>query len=207
MTRARFLMISAVVVALLGLRFLGGLLPRPLATVEEQCRDSPVRPACRALVRGTAAPDLAGLRDLADPLPPDMGGAPLVAGVDALERGWPVVAYRLCSAAAAEVGRDQVPGYVCAARAALKLHWYARAAWLAGQALQLQDDPDAHLVLGLALEAQRDLKGARLELLKCLDLEPDNRAALEGLRRVGGTPPPRPDLHGDLDEEVAHARA
>jgi len=201
MRGATFALIVAVVAFLLVLRFGASLLPSVRSTPEEACSRSPTPSLCRAMMTGGPLVDLAGLRDLADAEVPDMGGAPLVAGVDALERGWPVVAYRLCSAAAAEEGRDRVPGYVCAARAALRLGWATRAAWLAGQALQLQDDPEAHLVLALALEAQRDLKGARLEFLRCLDIDPDNRSALDGLRRVGGTPPARPDLTGARDDE------
>lgn len=100
---------------------------------------------------------------------------------------------------------------VFAARAALRLGWPARAAFLAQRALELQDDAAAHVLAGEALEALRDLRAARTEYLRALDLEPDNRAALEGLRRVGGAPPPRPDLTGDraldLDlDEVALAQ-
>lgn len=196
--------VAALLLAFLGLRSL----PTPRSSPAEACAGSPAPAACRALVRaGGAPPDLQAPRDLEPARDARQPHRPLLAGLDALHSGAPVTAYRVCGAAAAEQGIDQAPAFICAARAALRLGWPARAAWLAQRALELQDDAVAHVLLGEALEAQRDAHGARVEYLRALDLEPDNRAALDGLRRVGGTPPPRPDLTGDLDEEQAHALA
>ena len=121
----------------------------------------------------------------------------------ALRRGEPIIAYRACGGPAELQGRDQVPGLLCQGRAALALGWPARAAFLAGRALELQDDAAAHVLLALALEAQGDRRGARLELLRALDIDPADEEALQGLRRLGGAPPPAParDLSGDREEE------
>lgn len=195
---------GVLLLAAVGLHFL----PRPLSTPQEQCRGSAAPSACRALVRiGGAPADLARPQDLATSdlrLPPLM--AALREGRAALAAGQPVTAYKRCGEAGAAESADRVQAIVCQGHGALALGWPQRAAFLAQRALELQDDVGAHLLLGEALEAQGDRRGARLEFLRALDLEPDNARAAAGLRRVGGTPPP--DLSGEeRNREVAYALA
>lgn len=195
---------AVLLLTLLGLR----LLPSPRSSPADLCASSPTPGACRALVnRGHAAgPELQVRQDLGAAAPAHL----LLAGLDALASGNPVTAHRLCADAAREEGLDRSPALVCQGRAALRLGWPARAAYLAQRALELQDDAAAHVLAGDALEAQRDCRGARVEYLRALDLEPDNAAAAEGIRRCGGAAPPAQaprDLTGDRDAEVPDALA
>lgn len=176
-------------------------LPRPLSTAEQACQGAPAPAACRALVRLGGAPEAAPAPDLQGA---DLTPRPLAAGLAALQAGWHATAYRTCSAAAELEGPDRVQALVCAGRAALLLGWPQRAVFLAQRALDAApfaaEEAAAHVLAGDALEAQRDRRGARLEFLRALDIEPDNAAALEGLRRCGGDLPPPPDLQGERDE-------
>lgn len=63
MRSARLILLAAAVcgLALLGL----GALPDARSTPAAQCADSPVKPACKALVGGEAGPDLAPSPDMA----------------------------------------------------------------------------------------------------------------------------------------------
>jgi len=196
MTRARFYIICAVVAFLLVLRFGASLLPTVRTSPDEACSRSPTPAICKAMMTGGPLVDLAGLRDLADPMPPDLAAPPLVACQSALANHWYATAYRAGADAAVLEGIDRVPGLICQGRAAMGLGWPQRALWLAQRAIELQDTAAGHVLAGDALRALRDCRAARVEYLRALDLGRDEEA-IKGLRECGSAPPP--DLTGDLD--------
>ena len=196
-TKNEGIVIATAIAVLLGLRLLPA--PRPAPSSWSAPAAEHAAPAAGNSVAG-------GVSGAEVPAP--VAERPLLAGLDALAAGHHAAAYRSCSAAAAVEGLDRAPALVCQGRAALLLGEAARAAVLAQQALDLQDDAGAHVLAADALAAQGNCRGARVEYLRALDLEPDHAAAAAGLRRCGGTPPPPTRRHsGERGEEVHHALA
>lgn len=199
--------VAALLLAIIGLYSL----PSPHSSPEQSCADSPLRPACRALVRIGAAPELP--RDLgpvdAAPPPLDATVPPLLACQAALASGWPVVALRRCEEAAAADGPDRAAALLTAGAATLRMGWPARAIYFGQRVLDGSPLPSeegaAWLLIGDGHRAQKNCRDARTAYLRALDLAPDLEEARRGLESCGAVPPPRPDLTGDLDEEQAHA--
>lgn len=155
----------------------------------ERCRLSDPR-------AGAAGPDLAAARGLHASPAISSDGKPLAAGLDALGRGWPVMAYRRCQEAAA-ANPEQVAALLCQGRAALQLGWPQRAAFLAQRALALRESAEAYLLLGDAFEVLRDCRSARPAYLRALEMRSWFPEAEHGLRRCGVDLPPPWDLRAD----------
>jgi hypothetical protein len=202
MRRSAFLLLAFLAFLLSFCATLGllRLLPQPLTPASVMCAESPTPRLCRMIERAAGAPGAAedlgqGPADLSPP-PPDLSHLPpLVAGGEALRRGWPALAYRRCEEAAAQAKGAPSRGaaLLCQGRAALALGWPQKALYLGQRALELYEDAPALLLIGDAYAAQGECAKARPLYLRALELQPGHLDAEEGLRRCSADrPAPRP---------------
>lgn len=109
---------------------------------------------------------------------------PLVLGEQALQAGWPLIAWRRCQEAAQGRGPHRGAALACQGRAALSLHWPAEAQRLARAALREVHYPaSAYVLLGDALRAERGrcTPEARTAYLDAAAALPGDAAAAAGL--------------------------